>query len=114
MPWFETVRIKSIIKKGLDQVPSYVWSLNPHEAAEVARLTLDSMKQGWGPLEHESVQKKAIYALAFNAAYWQHRDDKLSLGLRIAAEAVASWAGELLFLGEIATLFKEGVESERE
>jgi hypothetical protein len=108
---FEAARIRGLIKKGIDQVPSYVWSIKPHETAEMARLTLNTMKHGWGPLERESLQKKAIYALAFNAAYWKHRDDKVSLGLTIAAQAVASWAGELLFLAEIAALLKE-VEDE--
>jgi hypothetical protein len=106
----ENCQIETLIKKALDQVPPYIWKIQPYETAEMARLAI--MKGECWP-EPLSLEQKAVYALAFNGAYWKHRNDELSLGLRIAAQDLASGSSELFpCLVGLTALLKE-VEDEK-
>jgi hypothetical protein len=111
---FEKIRIRTLIKRGLDQVPHYLWpddlsGLTLRQRGEVADLVCRATKEcwNWDSLKDESVFRKAIFSLNLYATGLKAEDIVGDLVFTKAAEAIASLRGELDFHAQVAMMFEK-------
>jgi hypothetical protein len=111
---FENARIRALIKKGLDQVPYYLWpedlwKITPRQKAELVEMVCSATKDfwQWDTLKGASISQKAIFSLDSYAAYLKGKKLGGYLGFTKAAETIASTNDELLFHAEVAIMFEK-------
>jgi hypothetical protein len=111
---FEKAKIRSLIKKSLDQVPSYLWDVKPHQISEVAVLACRATQDLWNleSLKNETVSRKAIFSLNFYGASIKQMNLESGknmpyLSFIAAAESIASASGDMMFHGLVGSMFQK-------